>query len=92
MSVLGLWAGIGYFKELRDARKAGFVQELERTEVYHYYCLLCGYRWTEPPKPEVTVRPDLIAAGNQRLEQEAAKRKADEEAWWWYEQQKKKNK
>ena len=50
---------------------------------YKHECLLCGYRWErregEPP-PEVHVRPDLIAKGAQRLEEEAAERRHQEEA------------
>lgn len=43
--------------------------------MYYYDCYLCGYRWswrTGTPKPEIHVRPDLIAKGAQRLEEEEA--------------------
>lgn len=60
-------------------------------EIYHYYCQLCGKRWrSDEPQPETTVKPDLIAAGSQRLEEEAEKRRRDAEAAWWYQQQQKK--
>ena len=44
--------------------------------IAHYYhvCWLCGYRWNrraDEPLPEVSVRPDLIAKGEQRLREEA---------------------
>ena len=43
-------------------------------QIYSYYCYLCGYKWsweTGTPLPTVNVRPDLIASGEQRLEEEA---------------------
>jgi hypothetical protein len=42
-------------------------------EVYHHRCYLCGYEWSrreDEPLPPVTVRPDLIAKGEQKLEEE----------------------
>lgn len=44
--------------------------------IAHYYhvCWLCGYRWNrraDEPLPEVSIRPDLIAKGEERLREEA---------------------
>jgi hypothetical protein len=42
-------------------------------EKYYHACLLCGYewsRWEDEPLPPVTVRPDLIVKGEQKLEEE----------------------
>jgi uncharacterized integral membrane protein len=42
-------------------------------EKYYHTCLLCGYewkRWEDEPLPPVTVRPDLIVKGDQKLEEE----------------------
>jgi len=42
--------------------------------VYHSTCLICGFHWDwreGQEKPEVHVRPDLIARGEQRLREEA---------------------
>jgi len=56
-----------------------FVLSVNRTwseagyEVYHHRCYLCGYEWSrreDEPLPPVTVRPDLIAKGEQKLEEE----------------------
>jgi len=65
--------------------------------MYNYECYLCGYKWswrTGTPKPQVHLRPDLIAAGNQRLEEErrrqAEQAEAAAAAWWLQQQQKKK--
>lgn len=47
---------------------------------YHYYCQLCRYRWvweTGMLLPKVTLRPDLIAIGEQKLEEESRKRMED---------------
>jgi hypothetical protein len=46
--------------------------------LYRYLCHLCGYRWTwrtGTPYPPVTVRPDLIAKGEQKLQEEEAARR-----------------
>lgn len=56
----------------------------EKIERYDNHCLLCGYRWsrrTDEPLPKVNVQPDLIAAGEQRL-QEMAKRRQDAADLW----------
>lgn len=63
---------------------------------YHFLCKLCGYRWhLDPgdPAPAVTVRPDLIAKGEQLLieeqnraataEAEAARQYALNEAYYY---------
>ena len=41
--------------------------------VFTYHCRLCSHTWTwdqATPYPEVTIRPELIAAGKARLAQE----------------------
>lgn len=48
----------------------------QKNLILHYYhtCWLCGYRWNrraDEPLPEVRIRPDLIAKGEQRLQEEA---------------------
>jgi hypothetical protein len=57
-----------------EARKA------DKIEKYDYVCSLCGYKWSrreDEPIPPVEVRPDLIAKGAQKLEEEQKRR--DEE-------------
>ena len=59
---------------------------------YGYECELCGKLWNEyfdQPKPAVTVRPDLIRQGEERLQKEADARQRYMEAAWWDEQQRK---
>lgn len=54
-------------------------------------CDLCGYIWRQlfdEPSPPVTIRPDLIAKGEQRLKEEEHQRYLQEA--WWDEQQRKK--
>lgn len=44
-----------------------------KVEKYYHACQYCGNRWSRrlgEPLPEVTLRPDLIAAGKQRLQDE----------------------
>lgn len=53
---------------------------------YDFSCLICGYRWEwrEDQKwPEVHVRPDLIAKGEQRLSEEERKRQQDAAALYY---------
>lgn len=52
---------------------------IQVADSYQNTCLLCGYQWiwkVGDPLPQAQVRPDLIAAGEQRLreEREAAER------------------
>ena len=57
---------------------------------YRFACELCGYHWdwtNNTPWPQVQVRPDLIAAGAQRLKEEADQRQRDMEAAAWLAQQ-----
>lgn len=45
-------------------------------------CMLCGYKWwwnPGDPKPQVTVRPELIQKGAQRLEEEKEKERKRQE-------------
>ena len=61
--------------------------------VYHYYCYICGYKWsweTGIPKPDIRIRPDLIAKGEQRLEEERRRQAEAAAAAWWLQQQQKK--
>ena len=55
-----------------------------KTDVYSYLCDLCGYHWSwrkdVEPWPQVRVRLDLIARGEQKLQREAAERRRQEEA------------
>ncbi|MEM4721586.1 MAG: hypothetical protein QXT73_05970 [Candidatus Methanomethylicaceae archaeon] len=56
-------------------------------------CYLCGYEWDSRTNPKVTVRPDLIIKGEEKLRAEAEEeRKRQEAAWWswWSQQQRKK--
>jgi rubredoxin len=68
----------------------------EVAKEYSYECHLCGYQWTwrtDEPKSRVTVRPDLIVRGEQKLEEEEReRRRRDEEAaaWAHYQRQKRK--
>jgi hypothetical protein len=45
--------------------------------IYNYECKLCGYKWAwreGTPLPIINIRPDLIAQGEQRLEEERRQR------------------
>jgi transcription elongation factor Elf1 len=47
----------------------------DKIKRYHHTCWLCGYKWIrreDEPLPPVNIRPDLIAKGEQKLEEEAA--------------------
>lgn len=46
---------------------------------YAYACQLCGYEWEQKPNETlpVTVNPDLIRLGEQRLEQERRRRREE---------------
>jgi ribosomal protein L32 len=57
--------------------------------VYHSVCSLCGYSWQWDeghPRPVSQVRPDLIAKGEKKLQEEA------QGSWWQYNQVYYKNK
>ncbi|MDE3091271.1 MAG: hypothetical protein KGJ80_18035 [Chloroflexota bacterium] len=72
-----IWGAILWFALFKIIKGK---QPIKRT-IHHYTCWLCGYKWDwEPgtPLPSVTVRPDLIAKGEQRLEEE--QRLAEEQA------------
>ena len=61
--------------------------------IYHFTCDLCGYRWDwveGTPLPEIHIRPDLIAKGEQRLAEE--RRRQEELAAFNYLQQQRKKK
>jgi len=60
---------------------------------YKHECLLDGYRWErreDEPPPEVHVRPDLIAMGEQRLAEE--RRRQEEAAAAHFLEQQRRNK
>ena len=70
---------------------------VQRVTGASYNCSICGYTWTRnvgDPFPSVTVRPDLISAGEQRLQEEEHRRQQqqqrDAEAAYWLSQQNKK--
>lgn len=57
-----------------------------KIQKYDCECIICGYKWTrraDEPLPQVTVRPDLIAKGEQRLEEERRieQERRDREGW-----------
>jgi hypothetical protein len=57
--------------------------------VTHYTCMLCGFRWDSNQDLPVSFRPDLIAKGEQRLQEveEVRKRQEQMQAAWWLDQQ-----
>lgn len=64
-------------------------RKADKVERQHNICELCGYAWIwtpGDPMPAVTERPDLIAAGLQRLaqkaEEEEKRKKAAAELWY----------
>jgi len=60
---------------------------------YSLYCQLCGYRWAwdnRTPYPTATIRPDLIAQGEQRLEEEQRKQQENAAALYYLTHQGKK--
>ena len=66
-----IWSGILYFLLFKLSKGT---RPVEAT-IYHYACWLCGYKWNwhlGTPMPEVRVRPDLIAKGEQHLREQAA--------------------
>jgi hypothetical protein len=59
---------------------------------YNFTCSLCGCEWSwkqGQPWPKIEVRPDLIAAGEQRLADEAKQRLRDAEGAFWLSQHRK---
>lgn len=65
----------------------------DKIERYDNHCLLCGYRWSrraDEPLPEVRVQPELIALGEQQLEEKRRQREAAEAAHYLWQQQHKK--
>jgi len=65
---LFLIGGVWYRNRLKQAEKRAY-------NYYNFSCNLCGYQWQwreGTPLPKVKTQPDLIAAGNKRLEQTAA--------------------
>lgn len=60
--------------------------EKRATSHYKYHCNICGYKWEwheGQPRPKVNVRPDLIAQGEQRLEEERRKQQEDAAALYY---------
>jgi len=100
--ILTLGIGLLFLFSSQIRKPLGGKQELVKTSRvagYHYTCQLCGYQWTRrvgTPQPEVHVRSDLIAKGEQRLKEERRRREEAEEAaaaaaaaWWLQQRQKK---
>jgi hypothetical protein len=74
VAVGGVWAAFVLTVVAREARK---LPQRKLMAVHHFECALCGYSWSwaeGEPLPPVTVRPDLISKGSQRLQ--------EEEDWW----------
>jgi hypothetical protein len=77
-------------KGTRDALVKGEEQETTKVaDSYQNSCLLCGYLWVwtvGDPLPQVQVRPDLIAVGEQRLREEAERlrQRQQDAADLWY--------
>jgi hypothetical protein len=74
VAVGGVWAATVLTIVAREARK---LPQHKLMAVHHFECAICGYRWSwadGEPLPPVTVRPDLISKGSQRLQ--------EEEDWW----------
>ncbi|MEK6751377.1 MAG: hypothetical protein AABZ00_03845 [Chloroflexota bacterium] len=71
--VLTLWGGWVVLKTFQ--KRFQHISSFNNNEtIKHYYhtCWLCGYKWNRRANeslPKVTLRPDLIAAGGQRLEE-----------------------
>ena len=67
-----------------------------RTNIFSYTCELCGYKWSWTSGnswPTVHVRPNLIASGAQKLEDEEKRRQHEQEmaaAAYFLSQQKRK--
>lgn len=88
-----LMLGIPFFYAV--AREAVFLGKRRKLvgQIHKYTCYLCGYEWTwktGDPLPQVNVRPDLIAKGEQRLEEERRRQAEAAAAAWWLQQQQKK--
>jgi hypothetical protein len=72
--------GLGFLlfsgKHAQEQLRSGTLyKDKDVGEIYHFTCWICGYKWdwqTGTPKPTIKVRPDLIAAGEQRLREEEA--------------------
>lgn len=80
---------------IKTIKREGGIKKGQKTvKKYYYACHLCGYEWSrreDEPLPPVTLRPDLILKGEQRLREEAeewARRAAA--AQWIQRQQRKK--
>lgn len=74
---------------------AFYAESKKPPQTPRYRCNLCGYIWEQKPgeKLDVTVRPDLIAKGEQKLREEEEKRKElarHAAAHHWRQQQQKK--
>ena len=64
----------------------------EAIKIHNLECRLCGYKWRwqeGTPYPTVTLRPDLIAKGEQELERKARELRDAEGAFWLNQQRSK---
>ena len=64
----------------------------EKIRMVKYHCQLCGYKWTwrvDQPVPTAhEIKPDLIAKGEQALQEAELRRRRDAEAYQaWQNQQ-----
>jgi len=85
---------IAIFIGKRDRKRAlareakGEVVQISKEAItgYRYYCNICGNRWqwdVGTSLPRVTLRPDLIQKGEQRLEDERRKQEEDAAALYY---------
>ncbi len=82
-----------YYEWKNENKKGGYIIRVPTIVKYDYYCDLCGYSWSwqsDDPLPEVHIRPDLIANGAQKLEQEEEQRRKDAAALYYLTHQGKK--
>lgn len=74
--VLPFFVVIPFYIERNAAKKRAY-------NLYVYHCNLCGYDWQwreGQPRPKVSVQPDLIEKGEQRLQEEDERRRKQQEA------------
>jgi len=77
------------FEDARDAFFGIFTGKIRNRRIIgaNYVCSLCGYRWKwlkDEPSPEVHIRPDLIAKGERRLQEEEATRRWRDQGYYEY--------
>jgi hypothetical protein len=83
----------GVLERVKKGTLGWYIERVPTIIKYDYYCHLCGYSWSwqsNDPLPEVHIRPDLIANGAQKLEQEEEQRRKDAAALYYLTHQGKK--